>query len=192
MDLAHLDEVHADVLCQEQGLPVVELGTALHRLGRVNLDDGVLGCCAPAHFLRFFVGKRQVQERATTAAKSILFGTTCVPTTDTHIQELGRFGALARVYREGVSIEGANAPVLDGVAAASSGVEGLVNVRLLDVLTQTITQGVDDLAQISSPTAVQVQIEFLGTMPKHVGQGTGDSFGQGTLGHGCGRGHAGL
>ncbi len=104
MDLAHLDEIHADVLCQEEGLTVVELGTTLSRLGRMNLDDRVLGCGAAAHLLGLLVGECQMQERTTPASKSILLSTTSVPTADPYEQELGRIGALARVHGEGVSV----------------------------------------------------------------------------------------
>ncbi len=125
LDLTDLKELGGNLVREVQGPAIVEVDAFVIGFACVDDDDRVVLGRAAAGLTGLLLGAGEVQERAASAAESVLFRAICVAASNADEELVGRLGRLAWIDREGVAVEGANLVAVDFVAGTVAGLNGI-------------------------------------------------------------------
>ena len=84
-----------------------------------------------------------------------------------------------------MSVERADLAVDDLVAGTITGLDRLGHVLLFDVLVELLAERVQDILKVGVAELVDLYVELLRLVPKHVGEFAGQTLVVVVLAHGC-------
>jgi hypothetical protein len=185
VDISDLEVIGGDRVREEQGLAIVEAHAVLPRITREDRDDRVLRRGAATHLLGVLFARREVQEVTTSRAQAAPCSAVSVAAAHAEVELLRRLSRLARVNLDRVSIQSADLAVDDLVARTITGLDGLCHFLLFDVLVELFTERVQDVLEVGVSELVDLYVELLRLVPKHVGEFAGQTLVIVVLAHGC-------
>ena len=176
LNLADLEELTGDLVRQEEGAAVIELGALVESLAGEDRHHGVVAGDTAPRLPRLLLGSSEVKERASAAPQAAVLGPGGVTTPDADEELVRRLGGLTGVDLDRVPVQGADLAVLDLVPRSIAGLDGLGHVLLLHRGARTLLKSVDHVLEVPPAEAVEFEVELLRLVTEHEGESARDSF----------------